>query len=100
VRYGLKEETLETIIDILSNEPRVEKVLLFGSRAKGTYKNGSDIDLCLEGPNLDLSVLAPLEEKLDDLLLPWKIDLVAFDLISNQDMRDHVLRVGISLYER
>ena len=100
MRYGLKEETIETIIAILSNEPRVEKVLLFGSRAKGTYKDGSDIDLCLEGANLDLSALSPLEEKLDDLLLPWKIDLVAFDLISNQEMRDHIRRVGIPLYER
>lgn len=100
MRYGLKEETLETIIDILSNEPRVEKILLFGSRAKGTYREGSDIDLCIEGADLDFSTLSPLEEKLDDLLLPWKIDLVAFDLISNQDMREHILRVGIPLYER
>lgn len=98
--YGLRDEVIEAIVDILSGEPRVEKVTLFGSRAKGTYREGSDIDLCLAGLSLDLAALSPLETKLDDLLLPWKIDLVIFDYIDNQDMRDHIERVGIPLFER
>jgi predicted nucleotidyltransferase len=100
MNYGLRDEVVEAIVGILSGEPRVEKVTLFGSRAKGTHREGSDIDICLTGPGLDLAALSPLETKLDDLLLPWRIDLVIFDYIDNQDMRDHIERVGIPLYER
>ncbi|MBS0626813.1 MAG: nucleotidyltransferase domain-containing protein, partial [Verrucomicrobia bacterium] len=47
MRYGLNELTIQKITDVFTKFPSIEKVVLYGSRAKGNYKNGSDIDLCL-----------------------------------------------------
>ncbi len=55
MRYGLNEEIIRQITDIFTRFPSIEKVLLYGSRAKGTYKTGSDIDLCLVGKDIDLT---------------------------------------------
>lgn len=68
-----------------------------GSRAKGTYKKSSDIDLVLDAPEFSLSDLLALENELDDLLLPWEIDLALLHHIENPQLLDHIRRVGISL---
>jgi predicted nucleotidyltransferase len=85
----------ERIIGVLSGEPRIRKVFLYGSRAKGTNRENSDIDLCLDAPDLDYGSLARLETALDDLLLPWKIDLSVLQKIDNPELFDHIRRVGI-----
>jgi predicted nucleotidyltransferase len=76
--FGLKAETLQAIIDTLANHPSVEKAILYGSRAKGNYRTGSDIDITLKGKGLDLTQLQRLENELDELDLPYKIDLSIF----------------------
>jgi uncharacterized protein len=98
--YGLPDEVVGRIILTITSERRVEGVVLYGSRAKGTYRDGSDIDLCLDAPELDYSSLMRLENTLDDLLLPWKIDLAIRDRIDNPDLLDHIGRVGKLLFSR
>jgi len=73
--YGLQSHTIKAIQKILAEHPAIRKVILYGSRAKGNYRNGSDIDMTLIGEMLTLSEQFQIEIKLDDLLLPHKVDL-------------------------
>ncbi len=100
-RFGLKESTITTISGVLARYPQVEKAVLYGSRAKGNYRNGSDIDLTLYGKtDLTLRVLYRIMDDLDDLLLPYTIDLSIFNNIDDRDMVEHIQRMGITFYER
>lgn len=95
---GLPLQAITALRTIFATYPDIEKVILYGSRAKGTYRQGSDIDLCIEGPLLDLTKLLAIENSIDDLLLPWKIDLSLKHQIDNQDLLDHINRVGAVFY--
>ena len=101
LRFGLKESTIENICAVFARYPQVEKAVLYGSRAKGNYKNGSDIDLTLYGgAGFTLDVLYKIMNALDDLLLPYTIDLSIFNDISDPDVVKHIQRVGITFYAR
>lgn len=99
-RYGLKESTIARINGVFAAVPEIEQVILYGSRAMGTYRNGSDIDLTIRGETVTHSQLLRIENQLDDLLLPYTIDLSLLHRIDNQDLLDHIKRVGIVFYER
>lgn len=96
---GLPAHVVARMQTIFAAHPSIEQVILFGSRAKGNYKNGSDIDLAVFGP-VDFSELGTIDWELDDLLLPWEIDLLQFDRITNQDLREHIKRIGQLFYSR
>lgn len=96
--FGLKETHIDSIKTVFRNFDRVEKAILYGSRAKGNYKNGSDIDFTLVGNELDLTTLLKIENELDDLLLPYKIDLSIFHKIENPELIEHINRVGVVFY--
>jgi predicted nucleotidyltransferase len=97
--FGLSEQTIEAIQKVLLKYPQVEKAVLYGSRAMGNFRPGSDIDLTLFGQSLDLSILHKIEDDLDDLLLPYKMDLSIYKQIKNPDFLDHIHRVGKVFYE-
>ncbi len=97
---GLKDIDIKKIQRVFSNYEDIDKAILYGSRAKGNYRNGSDIDLCLVGNTLDLNILLRIENELDDLLLPYKIDLSIFHKIENADLIEHINRIGVVFYER
>jgi predicted nucleotidyltransferase len=100
MKFGLKQTTIQKIQNVLSTFPQVEEAIVYGSRAKGNYKPGSDIDLTLKGENLNLSIMNKIATLIDDLLLPYTIDLSIFKNIDNPDLIDHINRVGIVLYDR
>jgi predicted nucleotidyltransferase len=101
MKYGLKNSTIQKIRDVFARYPQVEKAVLYGSRAKGNYKNGSDIDLTLRGgADLTLKVLYKIMDEIDDLLLPYTIDLSIYEHISDPDVIEHIQRVGVAFYER
>ena len=97
-RHGLTEQTIEKISGVLALHPQVEKAILFGSRAKGNFKKGSDIDLTLTGAGLAYADLLKLTGELDDLLLPYTIDLSLFHQLKHQALVEHIQRVGIPIY--
>ena len=99
-RFGLSTETLEKICGVLTQHPQVEKAVIYGSRAKGNYKHGSDIDLTLLGEALSFNDLLKIMTELDDLLLPYTIDLSVFRMIDHEGLREHIGRVGQELYRR
>jgi len=96
--HGLPTATVEQICHVLAKHSEVEKAILYGSRAKGNFRPGSDIDLALVGPKLTLSVLLKIETELDDLLLPQEIDLALYDSIDSASLVDHIKRVGQIFY--
>ncbi len=68
------------------------------SRAKGTFKKGSDIDLVLKGKNLDISLVNKINLEIDDFLLPYSFDISILDQINNSELIDHIKRNGIIFY--
>ncbi len=96
--YGLDQEDIQKIISVFQNHNDIKTAILYGSRAKGNYKPYSDIDLSLKGDDLNLSKLFAVETELDDLLLPYKMDLSIYHQIGNPDLVDHIKRVGIVFY--
>lgn len=98
--FGLKPHIITAIQDVFSRFPEVNCAVLYGSRAKDNYRNGSDIDLALKGEKLNLSLLHKIENELDELYLPYKIDLSIYHQISNEDLLKHIERVGKVFYEK
>ena len=88
--FGLKEKDIKTINAIFEQYPEILQVTLYGSRAKGNYKPGSDIDLSIIDTNLDFTELLELKNKLDDLMLPYKNDLSQKRTISDMDLIAHI----------
>jgi len=85
---------------VFSRWPGVEQVILYGSRAKGTYRDGSDIDLTIIGDTLTQSHMLKIANELDDLALPYKIDLSLQRQIEDNALLEHIKRVGVVFYER
>jgi len=98
--FGLKTSTIRAIQQVFAQYPALEKATLYGSRAKGNYRSGSDIDLALEGENLSLDTLHKIENDIDELLLPYKMDVSLLRQIQNAALLDHIERVGTTFYER
>jgi len=97
---GLKDTHLQAIQSVFKRHKRIERAVVYGSRAKGNYRNGSDIDIALIGENLDLSTLLSIENELDELFLPYKMDIAIFHKIENPDLLEHINRVGIAIYKK
>lgn len=101
MKFGLNESTIERIHAVFVKYPQLEKAVLYGSRAKGNYRNGSDIDLTLfGGADLTLDALHKMIGDIDDLLLPYTMDLSIFNQISDHDVIEHIQRVGVTFYEK
>ena len=98
--HGIKTTTVAKIVDVLRAFPEVKRAILFGSRAKGTHRPGSDIDLALYGDGLDWRALGRIDDALDDLMLPYRFSLIALDERTDQAVAAHVRRVGSVLYEQ
>lgn len=101
MKYGLKTRDYDDIVGVFSLYPEVKRVLIYGSRAKGNYKNGSDIDLTIKGDDeITLGTLNKISWQLDDLLLPYSFDLSLYHQITNKELLDHIQRVGVIFYEK
>lgn len=100
MKFGLTDKTIYKLSQVFVKYPEIEKVLIYGSRAKGTFRPGSDIDLTLIGEKLDKSILFHIINEIDDLLLPYQIDLSILHQVSNPDFLGHVRRVGIVFFDR
>ena len=98
--FGLPDRVIDAVNAVFKIFPQIEKVILYGSRAKGTYENGSDIDLVLIGTDIDMTTVYRIEDKLDDLLLPYTFDISLLSNIDNKNLLDHIKRVGKPFYER
>ncbi|HBT82851.1 MAG: hypothetical protein A2091_06890 [Desulfuromonadales bacterium GWD2_61_12] len=98
--FGLPDKTVTIVRQILADFPAVERAILYGSRAKGNDKPGSDIDLTLFGENLDLRTLGEIAARLDESPIPYQVDLSIFDQLDHAKLREHIERVGVVFYRR
>ena len=96
---GLTPHEIDLIRGVFRRFPAICEVALYGSRAKGTYRPESDIDLALIGVDDDVQAEAVADE-LDELPLPYRFDVKAYNSIKYGPLREHIARVGISLYRR
>lgn len=95
--FGLQENDLSIIIEVLKRYPQVKEAFIFGSRAIGNYKPGSDVDIAIKG-NVEDSIFAISGELNDATPLPYTFDVVNIDAIHNDDLLEHIRRVGKSFY--
>lgn len=99
-KFGLSETTVEKICKVFAEFPAIEKAVLYGSRAKGNFREGSDIDLTLYGVELSKDLRSNVACALDDLMLPYTIDLSVFDKLNHAELEEHIERVGVLFYDR
>jgi len=99
MNFGIPDEAVARICGVVSAHTSIEQVCVYGSRAKGNWREGSDIDLVMYGlPDKD--EYSRIAVELDDLMLPWKIDLSYYSTIDNPALLEHIDRVGQVLYKR
>ena len=98
--YGLKDSELTNLKALFAKNDRLERVILYGSRAKGTYKPFSEVDITLVGRDLTHSDLNRMILDIDDLLLPYMFDISIFHTLKSSDLIDHINRRGIVIYEK
>lgn len=98
-QFGFKDGDLEKIITILKTNPDISQAIIFGSRAKGNYKNGSDVDIALKG-NISFSDVSEISFTLnEDTLLPYEFDVLHYERLNNEELKQHIDRVGIVINE-
>lgn len=98
--FGLTNRDLQSIVDVIKTYPQIDEAIIFGSRALNTYKKGSDIDIVLKGREIGL-----MTSKISGILneeshLPYYCDVLDYDLIDNEDLRNHIDRVGQQIYKK
>lgn len=97
---GLKPEVLHSLITIFEKYPSVEQALVYGSRAMGTYRHNSDIDLTLKGEGITFADQYNIYDDIDELYLPYQIDLSRYAELRNPSLTAHIDAVGRVLYTR
>ncbi len=101
MKYGLSEKQLGEIIDFIAQYPEVETAVLFGSRALGTYKEASDVDIALLGEKVNHSLAAKMKFNIEeDTYLPFMFDFVAYPTITNDALRKHIDAKGVVIFRR
>lgn len=96
----LDNKTRQALADVLSRHPGIEQAILYGSRAKGTHHQRSDIDLALKGAQLDRFDIGAVQMDLDDLDIPWQVDVQHYEELRNPALREHIDRVGVVIWAR
>ncbi|GGX02938.1 nucleotidyltransferase domain-containing protein [Aquimarina muelleri] len=100
MKYGLSKISIEKILEVFKANSEIEEAIIFGSRAKGNYREGSDVDITLKGDKLTFDKLLRIESQIEDKFLPYKFDLSIFENIDNKELIDHINRIGKVFYNR
>lgn len=99
--YGLLERDLKFILEAISGYSEIEEVIIFGSRAMGNYKKGSDIDLALKGEKVDQRVVRRLSDELEEEYpLPYFFDIVNYNEIEDKEFKCHIDSVGKTIWKK
>lgn len=98
MKFGLPDTCVEALRKLFSEFSSIQKVIIYGSRAKGNYRPFSDIDLTIVGDDVSKDDYYALDAKIDDLLLPYEIDLSVFKDLKNETLIDHIQRRGLEFY--
>lgn len=98
--FGLKASDMAAICSILKKYPAVTEVYIFGSRAKGNYKTGSDVDIALKGNGITLQTVSNVSFELnEETNMPYKFDVLNYHTIAEPALIEHIQRIGILFYK-
>jgi len=101
MNFGFSNNIEKIMENLFKRFPEVDEVILFGSRAMGNYKSGSDVDLALKGEKITLDIHAKIKYELDEVLpLPFFFDVLVYSNITSQELIDHIDKQGVSFYKR
>ena len=100
MKYGLTPFMLSQLDEVFHRYPQIEKVLLHGARARGTYVYHSDISLSLWGKTLSIDTMLEIEEELEDLEIPHKIRVHAYHQLLHASAKDAIRKDGKILYRK
>lgn len=99
MKFGLRLPDMKYIIDKIKNFKEIEKAVIFGSRAKGTNKKSSDIDIAIYGKNIDFTTVAKLKSYLENGPMPFYFDIVDYTHLNHMELKEHIDRVGKIIYK-
>ena len=100
-KFGLLQQDLDSIIDILKKQEAIEEALIFGSRAKNSYKKGSDVDIAIKGKQVNHNVINEVSYSLnEETIMPYQFDILDRNKITNHHLTQHIDCVGITIYKK
>jgi uncharacterized protein len=98
--FGISESDMALISKIIANHKNVLEIILYGSRAKGTYNERSDVDLVICNSNLERHQLGKLILEINNSNFPYTIDVQLFENLKNKKLIEHINRVGKLFYKK
>lgn len=99
--FGLRATDLRYIMDTLKKFPEIKKAAIFGSRAKGNYKPGSDVDIAIWGEEVTFNTVSRLRSLLEEQSpMPYFFDVVDYTHLTHEQLREHIARVGKTIFSR
>ena len=99
--FGLTEKDIELIRSAIAAHPEIEEIVVFGSRAMGNHKNGSDVDLAVKGSGVSLRTVSRLGAQLnEELPLPYQFDVIDYTSIDSPALTKHIDSIGKVLFQR
>ena len=98
--FGLPEKPINAFNETFASYSEIEKVIIYGSRAKGNFRNGSDIDLTLVGENITEDIKSKVWLDLDELNSPYLIDISVLHSLKSESLLEHIQRIGKDFYIR
>ncbi len=96
-KFGLPERTINELLEYFKTKPEIEKVVIYGSRAKNTYKNGSDIDFAIWSNKDNISEIAA---ELDELPTPYMFDVTNYKTLSHKNLKKSIDKDGLIFYTK
>lgn len=100
VKFGLSNEVIADICKVFKNHSNIDKVMIFGSRARGNFSAGSDIDLALIGNDISFNQILDIGIQIDDLDLLYKVDVIDYNKRKGTPIGDQIDKYGLLFYER
>ena len=101
MKFGLTGADIEQITTIIGSFPEVQQAIIFGSRAMGSYKNGSDVDIALKGKNIPHANITQIKYQLnEETTMPYFFDVVDYDALRNEELKTHIDQFGKIFFER
>ncbi len=97
--FGFTEKQWGTLTELFLKHPAIQKATLFGSRAKGNYKAASDVDLAIEGTDLDISTLLRFQADLEESTLPYFFDVIDLKMVDSNELLQHIQEFGVTIYD-
>ncbi|WAM31127.1 nucleotidyltransferase domain-containing protein [Caldicellulosiruptor naganoensis] len=99
-KFGIEEEILDKIIEIFKKYKQVKKACIFGSRARGDFKKASDVDICIWLEDNGENPIYKIEDELEEVNTILLFDIVTFNSITKESLKESIMKEGVVIYER